>query len=252
MNISSRKKSILTILRTSPAITIGEIAEEFSVSPVTVRRDLEKLEQEGLVTRTRGGATLRSQSEVAPALKRFEINIDGKMRIAEKAASMIETGSTVILDAGTTTGSLTSFLEDKKNLTIITPSLYIAYTLTNTDLTVMMPGGLMINEQMVLIGPECERYFKNVEVDMSFMAATGISERQGFTIMSPLQYNIKRAMLHSGRKKVALVDHMKFERPGFYLFANFEEIDCIITDEEIYNKTILQRLDESGVDIIVA
>lgn len=252
MTSYARQQELIRQLQNSPNLSVNDLGELLSVSPITIRRDLSKLEQEGIVVRTHGGAVVANKTPVAPALQRADINSEGKSKIADAASKLIHNGNSIILDAGSTVGAFARRLVNFEDITVITPSLYSALELSGAALTILMPGGILLPEELMLIGPECEAYFKNVKADFAFIGTTGVRPGKGLTIVSPFQYSIKRTMLASAQKTVALVDYTKFSKNGLNLVAYFSEIDYLITDREITDGATADCLAECGVEIIYA
>ena len=177
-------------------------------------------------------------------------NTDAKGRIAAAAAKLIHAGASIILDGGSTVGAMGQYLQKIESLTVITPSLYCAEKLRSPNLSVLIPGGVLLQQDFMLFGPDCEAYFKNIIADFVFVGASGIRSGRGITIVSPLQYSIKKVMLASARKTVVLVDHTKFSKDGLNLVADFKDIDILITDLPIEDPATLHYLEKVGTEVI--
>ena len=248
----TRHQKIIRLLGEAPVLSVNSLAESLSVSAITIRRDLAELEEQKVVVRNHGGAVLAERHQIAPVVQRVGVNPDGKQRIAKAAAKLIHPGNSIILDAGSTVGLLARYVNEMDTITVLTPSLFCATEISNSRITVMMPGGVILARDMVLIGPECENYFKKIEVDITFLSTTGVRSGQGFTMVSPFQYSIKQAMMKAASKKVLLVDHTKFDKSGLNLFASFSDVDCVITDGPISDEDSLFAMEACGVEIIYA
>ena len=254
MNAYARQQVLLRLLYSSNGMSIADLAQALSVSSVTVRRDLAKLKQDGLINRDHG-LVMAENRFVAPVLKRTQENELAKNAIALSAMQLIEYGSVVMIDSGSTAGALAKIIKNSNlHLTVITPSLYAAYEISNANgnNTVMMPSGTIQSDQMVLIGPDCAEYLNNSQAKISFVSTSGFRMDSGFTVITPLQIGLKRAMITSAEIRVMLADHTKFTKAGVRPFATVKDFDYLITDQEITDPKLLDQIAESGCRIIYA
>ena len=238
------------MLEAAPAMSVAELSSAFGVSAMTIRRDLDDLKDSGKITRIHGGAYATDKDPIEQVNKRATVNIPEKERIAAAAASLVRSGDSIILDGGSTVSMMAPHLTTQENLTVITPSLFTAQGLTSPNQSVLIPGGILLRRDLILIGSECERFFQNVLAEFAFVGASGIRPGKGITIVSPYQTTVKKAMMNSARKVVALADHTKFERDTLYLAADFSEIDIFITDRPISDKRTLESIAEAGTEIM--
>ena len=245
-----RQQKLIEAIKNSPALSVNDLSTLFQVSPMTIRRDLTELEKSKRIVRLHGGAFVSNKESVSPAFQRAEENADAKERIAAAAAALVRSGDSIILDGGSTVGAMGKYLQQQANLTVITPSLYCVQNLRSPNLSVLIPGGVLLQQDSMLIGADCEAYFKNVVADIVFVGASGIRSGRGITIVSPFQYSIKKVMISSAKKVVALVDHTKFQKDGLNLVADFCDIDVLITDLPIEDTHTLQYLEEVGTKVI--
>ena len=249
MSKQDRQQKLIEAIKNSPALSVNDLSSLFQVSPMTIRRDLTELEKSKSIVRLHGGAFVLNRESVSPAFQRAEENIDAKERIAAAAAALVRSGDSIILDGGSTVGAIGKYLQ-QDNLTVITPSLYCVQNLRSPNLSVLIPGGVLLQQDSMLVGAACEAYFKNVVADIVFVGASGIRSGLGITIVSPFQYSIKKVMISSAKKVVALVDHTKFQKDGLNLVADFCDIDVLITDLPIEDTHTLQYLEEVGTRVI--
>lgn len=254
MHLSTRKQEILALLKEKQSLSVSDLIQHFEVAPATIRRDIASLAEENLITRTRGEIHLPA-AEIVPAVwTRNTLHSNDKQMIAAAAAQLVHNGSTILLDSGSTTLALAQRLMDK-TITAVTNSLDVAYVLANTAATVISSGGLLHGQHMCFLGPDAEKFMENIEVDLLFLGATGIRGSSGLTTSSPLQYNLKQSMMKSAKQIYALFDLSKFHSANIYLFANFSEIDGIITTKPVagsYEYEQLMRIKDQGVNIIFA
>ncbi|MDP2816076.1 MAG: DeoR/GlpR family DNA-binding transcription regulator [Rectinemataceae bacterium] len=248
-----RQQEIVQLLQSEKAIRVSDLIERFSVTSATIRRDLTKLEQSGLIERARGAAQIaKDQKIVLPFMQRGEIESLEKIAIAKAAKKLVKDNQSIILDSGTTTLAFAQELFQVKNLTIITNSVPISYIFMDKDIEVRLSGGVVLGAHMALIGPDAEQYFSGIQVDTCFIGVSGVRSGTGFTTSSPFVSSIKQQMIRAAKQVVALVDSSKFSISSIIEFVRFEEIDILITTYPVSDKLSLSRLEELGVEIIYA
>lgn len=247
MKDSYRLDQIYSILLKNNSVSVNELAEDFHVTPTTIRRDLIILEEKGMIRRERGQAFLRE----APVTSDFFL--DEKRRIARAAVKLVRDHMSMVLDSGTTIEKLVDRLIEEdviKDLNIVTPSLTTALK-ASRHYMVSMPGGAVMSEYESIVGPYVEEFFDMVNADVAFLGSTGIQDCDGLTATYPLQIGVKQKIVRCARKKIALLDSSKFLRRGIYEFCTFKDIDAIITVETKQNKDQIDRIRKLGVEVIV-
>ncbi|ONI79271.1 DeoR family transcriptional regulator [Actinosynnema sp. ALI-1.44] len=203
---------------------ISELADQFQVSPSTIRRDLTALERDGHIVRTYGGAVERSVRE------KDTRNVTEKDEIALKAAAMVEDGEIVVLDAGTTTGRLAAHLAHR-DLTVVTNGLTAITALaesTTVDLIVL--GGRMRQPNASIVGATAIEQLRHIGADRVFLGADGLSTDRGLCSPSLDQAHLKHAMLHSARHAYVLVDHTKIGQEPFPYWTPLDRTHTVLTD----------------------
>jgi DeoR/GlpR family transcriptional regulator of sugar metabolism len=179
----ARHETILKQLEQDARVSVSQLAQALDVSEMTVRRDLEVMEQSGILQRVHGGAvTAQSLSYEPPFAMRSMRQVDAKQRIGMAAAAMIREGETLILDAGTTTIEIARALKGRRNLRILALSLRIADLLADeTELTLLLPGGVCRPGERSLVGSLAETALREFSFDTFFMTLGGISVEAGVT-----------------------------------------------------------------------
>ena len=225
----------------------------FKVSEVTVRQDLEKLEKEGLIIREHGGAFLKN---VEDHVKSFSLmnqeNLDKKQLIGKKAADLVESGDTIILDSGTTTTEIAKNLVGRKQLTVITNALNIALMLgAEPGIDVIMTGGEFKPPTLSLTGQKAADFFEDIHVDKLFLATAGISLRSGLTYPSLSDIVVKKAMIDTAEKVYLVADSSKIGKNAFASLGALSLIDYIITDAGIDQKRA-KILRDNEIEFIIA
>jgi DeoR/GlpR family transcriptional regulator of sugar metabolism len=248
--INKRQHKLLEIIQDRSSAYVNDLIPLFDVSAATIRKDLTMLEELSLVQRTHGEVHIVSNS-VTPIEDRSIQNINAKRAIAQKALPLIPEKGSVILDSGTTTIEIAKLLGTIGGLTVITNSLSVATVLANKA-NVLMPGGILLGENLSIQGPETERYFGNLEVDIAFIAASGVRPQIGFTSQNPLECSVKQSMMRAARHTCAVVDTSKFEKSGVYLYARFQEFDTVITETRVQDALLDQLAEENRINWLIA
>ena len=233
-NYTERRMAILRKLGESKKIKVTDLAQEFGVSEVTIRSDLDILEERGLLVRVNGGAKASGPSgEVAaiPVLGRSRIRQAEKRAIGKAAASFIEEGDTIIIDAGTTTMEIARNLARFKNLTIITNGIDIAAQLVGYEkFKVIVLGGYMTPDSLSTMGGIAESTLRNYYVDKLFIGVDSFNLDKGITTPDVEEAALIRTMLNCANRKIAVFDSSKIDKQNFAFISGIGSLDMIITD----------------------
>ena len=253
MMASQRREKILELLKEDGSAKVIQLSKIFKVSEVTIRQDLEKLEQDGLVKRAHGGAFLK---EVEDHVRSCELlnqaNLDKKAVIGQQAAQLIEEGEAIILDSGSTTTEIAKNLIGRKNLTVITNALNIALILgAETGIDVIVTGGEFKPPTLSLTGQKSADFFHDIQVDKLFLATAGISLRSGLTYPSLSDIVVKKAMIDVAETVYLVADSTKIGKGAFASLGALSLIDYIITDSDI-GKEHLQLFRNHKIELIIA
>ncbi len=238
--VEERKRKIMEMLSVQSKLYVSKLCKEFGVSPVTIRSDLQELEQAGLLQRTHGGAIPVSKASYEPTSHAKEIShMEEKKRIAAKAAELVEPGDTICLDTGTTIYELAKQLTGKRNLNVITNDLQIAMYLEENleDCSLIVLGGTIRRGFHCTVGPIALSSIKNLNVDKAFMAANACTLEKGFTTPSIEQAEVKRALMSIASQSIMLVDSSKFGQVSMAGFARIDDMDKLITDKGLHPGT---------------
>lgn len=253
MLANQRKSKILDILKEDGSAKVVNLAKIFKVTEVTIRQDLEKLEDEGLLVREHGGAFLPDVSSQVQSLSLAnQDNLNLKESIAQKAIQYIESGDTIILDSGSTTTEIAKKLKGYKNLTVITNALNIALMLgTESGIEVIMTGGEFKPPTLSLTGQKAAEFFEGLNVQKLFLATAGISLKSGLTYPSLSDLVVKKAMLEAAETSYLVADHTKFGKSALASLGALSLIDYIITDAKMDNKD-KKVFKEHEIELIIA
>lgn len=215
-------------------VYVSKLSEKFDVTEETIRRDLEKLELQGIVTRSYGGAILNAEktNEDIPFYKRSKTNIESKQYIATKAIEFIKEGSTIVADCSSTVLEVLKLIRSRNDVTVITNSVEVLQELNQSELNIISTGGGVKQRSLSLQGPITQNTIKKYNVDIALVSCKGIDINKGILDSNEAEAEIKRTMIKQSNKVILLVDHTKYDKTSFVKLFDYESIDYIITDEE--------------------
>lgn len=251
MDIEERRRAIIDYLQYHPNCNVNQVIALFDVTPATVRRDLTYLEQEGQILRSHGSVHLKTARPVSDFTARTQSFSSEKKAIAKAAIQFVRQGDCVVVDSGTTAHAVAEEVSQIDNVVLITNSLSIA-TSKNSAHEVLLSGGVVDLDNLSLIGPDAEAFFKRISASVAFLGTTGIRSKIGPTVISPFFASIKRKMMACAEKKILIFDNSKISPIGMVSFAGFNEFDAIIVSQPITDEELSQSLSECKVPVIVA
>ena len=246
MLIAERQLKILNLIRDSGSMQVEDLAQKLAVSPMTIRRDLEKLGKDGLVQRCHGGAV--SKMEINYAEKSVQ-NRDQKEKIARKCMEFIQAGTTVYLDAGTTVFEVARRMVDLENMTVVTNDLEIARLMKSSKAELILCGGYVQKSTGSTFGYYATQMMKDFRFDAGFFGAAVINEE--FQVMTPTidKAFLKRQVAEQCQQSFLLVDDSKFNRQGMNRINCLVDYTGIITDHKFKESEHIQ-LEKTGARII--
>ena len=228
-----RKNEILARLSMEGKVLVSDLSREYGVTEETIRRDLEKLEKEGLAKKTYGGAVKNDNFNVdLPFHVRKQTNVDSKRYIASIIGSMIQDGDYLMLDSSTTALYVIKNILHKKKITLITNSIEILLELSNkSDWTVISTGGMLKEGGLSLVGYQAERMVASFHVDLAICSSKGIDSVMGITDSNERDAEIKKAFFKSAKKRILALDSSKFDKPSFVQVCDIADVDLIVTEK---------------------
>ena len=246
-----RRNAILEKLQAERRVVVSELSQIYKVSEETIRRDLEKLENDGFAIKSYGGAVITENANVdLPFNIRKKRNVISKQKIAEVISSRIKDGTSIMLDASSTAVYIAKALKERKNLTLITNSIEILIEMFDTpNVNVLSTGGAMREGSFALVGPQTDKMLKSYHVDIAIVSAKGFDLETGMTDTEELHANNKKTMLHAGREKILAVDSSKFGKTAFTEIGTLEDISMVVTDAKP-DEVWLQAFKEYGIECI--
>lgn len=236
-----------------PGVSISELAGEFKVSEMTIRRDLDALEGKSQIHRTHGGAVLTERMMFEfDYRERRERNRAEKCAIAGEARKLVKPGQRLILDNGTTTLELASLLQDGENLTVITPSLAVASELRHAKgVEVVLLGGILREGSPDLTGPVTEHCLEMFSADLAFQGADAIGEDGAMYNCDLRLARVDKTMRRIAARCCILADHTKIGRTELARSGTLADVDTFITDAAA-PAALLKRFARLGVKVVIA
>ncbi|MFJ5533516.1 DeoR/GlpR family DNA-binding transcription regulator [Streptomyces sp. NPDC093261] len=236
-------------LRSGGPAAVTHLSGPLGVSPATIRRDLAKLEEDGLLTRVRGGAVADEGDQ--PSAEVAELRVPEKDAIAARAAAMIADGRSVLLDVGTTAYRPARRLHGRR-LTVITGNLVVYEELADDEgIELVLLRGMVRREHRFLVGFLTEDHLRRLHADWLFLGTSGV--RPGGQVMDTtvVEVPVKRAMIKAADKVVLLADSAKFPGTGMAKVCGPGDLDVVVTNAPVDPAT-RSSLEEAGVEVVVA
>lgn len=249
---SERRSEIIRLLEGKKAVKVSDLSRMFNVSEATVRRDLGKLAQQGLLEKTYGGAIVKDGSRPWGTLEAGPDSLmEEKRRIGRATAELIEDGDTISLQAGSTTLQVARCLAGRNSLTVLTNDIDIAHELSKSPgIRVNLSGGILREGTRILVGPLAEQAISQFHVDKAILGVSAISLREGLTNVDLLDAQIKTAMMKGADEVIVVADHSKLGKVHFAKVAPITAIDKLVMDDGISPEDI-EAFEAKGVEVIV-
>lgn len=231
-----RQEHIVRIIEEHGRARVSDLASQFHVSGVTIRKDLVVLEAGHRLVRTHGGAIAidRSRPELSFDI-RERLQAEEKLRIGAAGAALVHDGESIVMDASTTALSVARHLKARvglSQLTVVTNGLRLASELAgHPGITVLMLGGRVRWEALSVVGQLGDGLFSRINVQTAFLGAAGFTPESGLADATDEEAQIKRSMVAAAREVIAIVDHTKWERAAFATFCATDQISIVLTDE---------------------
>lgn len=242
-----RKEKIKELVRERKSISVVELSETFKLTEETIRKDLSQLEKEGFLKRTYGGAYISDgvQNEIDIQF-REHIHIEGKRKMALACSEYINNGDSIFLDASTTSLYIAQSIKEK-HLTITTNSLKIANELSNNDnINLVLIGGNLYLSSMSLLGKQAENNINHYFFDKAFISCRFLNISHGVTDSNEQQAEIRNTAVKRATTTYLVADYTKFDRTAFKKICSYNEIDYLVTDNQL-NEEWQEFLKEKNV-----
>jgi DeoR/GlpR family transcriptional regulator of sugar metabolism len=240
-----RQREIVNVVAAQGRARVSELAERFDVTEETIRRDLEKLEADGKLVRSHGGAVPALEKE-APHWQREFVNQAEKEAIARTAARMVNPGERILLDASSTAWFLAQRLADLE-LTVITNSLHCALVLgEGGKAKVISPGGTLAATSLSFVGSETQQALRRYHGEKLFMSCRGLDLQRGASDISEEQAMVRRVLMEIADQRVLMVDSSKLGVRALSIIASADAFTHIITDDKA-DPDFCRQLEQMGV-----
>ena len=229
-----RRNLILEQLQEEKRVVVSELSQKFGVSEETIRRDLDKLDRDGLAVKSYGGAVINENTSIdMPFNVRKKRNVSGKQKMAEIIAGLIEDGDHITLDASTTAIFIAKAIKQKQRLTVLTNSIEVIIELSGvSEWNIISSGGKLKEGYLALVGTNTIEIFSSYNVEKAIVSGKGFDMEKGLTDSSDEFAKPKQMMLKSAKQKIIAVDRTKFDTVAFSKIADLKDIDIVVTDEK--------------------
>lgn len=249
MRREDRRQDIIEILVQQGTATLEALAQRFSVSKMTIHRDLDELETEGLLRKTRGGATIESSGQFESDFRyRARVAADEKRSIARRAAQFIEPGMSVMIDDGSTSQTIVPFLIDKRPLTVITNNMAVVTDLAGAaGIDLIALGGTYSRKFNGFFGAVTEVALASLRADAVLLSSSAIEGRTAFHQDQEV-LEVKRRMIASSSRRYLMANHQKFGRSALHLFTDLGVFDGVITSKALAGDKV-ELLEREGINL---
>jgi DeoR/GlpR family transcriptional regulator of sugar metabolism len=230
--LEERRQQVLHRVREDGRVSVAQLSQEFGVSEVTIRNDLQALADRRLIVRTHGGAVSANPEtyELALAMRRQQ-QVQEKGRIGEAGAAIVTNGDAIILDSSSTALAIAQHLKSHRHLTIVTNSLAVAQEMLDAPgVTVVMSGGRVRRDTASLVGTDGLDILDKFNIQKGFFGAHGITVEDGLTDVNADEAEVKRELVTMCRQVVAVLDATKWGQVGLVSFAPLERVNTVISD----------------------
>ena len=253
MSVSNfRQHEILAIARQSGKVTVDGLAERFDVTPQTIRKDLNDLCDQRLLTRTHGGALLSSGVENVAYESRRQLAADEKQRIGQRAASLIPNNSSLFINIGTTTEEVARNLTSHQGLLVITNNLHVAATLTPCPgVDVIVAGGVVRRSDGGIVGEAAVDFIRQFKVDYAVIGVSAIDDDGALLDFDYREVRAAQAIIANARRVILVSDGMKFTRTAPVRIGHISELDIFVTDQTLPHK-FAEICAQNGVAVEIA
>ncbi|SEN95217.1 DeoR/GlpR family DNA-binding transcription regulator [Paenibacillus sp. OV219] len=250
MLVAERYQYIVRIVNEKGSIRVAELSQLCRVTEETIRRDLDRLENEGRLLRSYGGAIrIQPQTLETPYLLRESAHVAEKQNISMEAVKLVEPNDRIVIDASTTTWHLAELLPDIP-LTVLTNSLNVVYVLREKkNVVVISTGGTLVPNSLSFVGPLAEQSLEEYHVDKAFISCKGVHMERGISESNELQARVKRKMVGMADQVFLLADYSKFNMQAFTTITGWDRIDHLITDTQTPAEYV-QQLRRRSIDVI--
>ena len=252
MKREERQQLIVNLLVEDKTVDVDDLAERFSVSKMTIHRDLDDLEQAGVLRKVRGGATIDAGTQFESDFRiRERQDGEAKVAMAQEALAIIEPGMTIMVNDGSMAAVLGEMLLRKRPLTVITNNAAIMERLKGeSGITLIALGGIYSAKFNAYFGVVTEEALSRLRADIAFISTPAVSGRLAYH-MDDNVVRAKRAMISSSTKSCLLVNHQRIGHTALHVMADLADFDTVITDSAP-PAAVLDDFDRAGIKLTIA
>lgn len=238
-------------VQTEKKVSVGDLSRVCRVTEETIRRDLDKLEAEGILTRIHGGAIWNegAQKEGIHFYRRLSRHLKEKQEIARKTARLLEGKSTIIADSSTTVAEALKIIPESQEITIVTNSTEVFREFQQSPLNIISTGGEFNKKALSLQGQLAKRNIEKYNVDLALISCKGLSIEKGVLDSNESEAEIKKAMLAQAQEVALLADYSKFDQTAFVNLINLDRVNYLVTDRKPPEEWI-SYCSEHGIELI--
>lgn len=248
-SLNARQQQMLEHISREGELKLAILKETYPVTEMTIRRDLEKLEETGEIKRTFGGAIYIGKDIALQ--ERAGILTEEKARIGRQAASLIRPGESVFIDGGTTTSQIAKFLPAGMKITVVTNAVNVLTELSGKQIPVLMTGGMLLEATNSLVGPIAAQSLAGMAFDRIFLGATGVNIEHGFSNSNIYEAEIKQIAIRQAAETNIVLDHTKFGAKVLVSFAPLAGVGRIVTDR-LPDDDLHRACEEAGIQLEIA
>ncbi|MBE5852240.1 MAG: DeoR/GlpR transcriptional regulator [Lachnospiraceae bacterium] len=243
-----RRNLILEKLQEEKRVVVSELSQIYGVSEETIRRDLDKLDKDGLAVKSYGGAVINENTSIdMPFNVRKKKNVTGKQKMAEIIADLIHDGAHIAIDASTTGVFIAKAIKNKERITIVTNSIEVLIELSDvSDWNIISSGGKLKEGYLALTGPQSVHGLSSYNVEMAIISGKGFDFERGLSDSSEEFAQPKQMMFKSAKTRIVAVDKTKFDKIAFSKIVDFSDMDIVVTDEKPDDRW-LEMFQERGI-----
>ncbi|WP_323912670.1 DeoR family transcriptional regulator [Aeromonas veronii] len=251
---SERRERIIQQLRSHGSVQVNDLSAQFQVSTVTIRNDLAFLEKQGIAVRAYGGALLCEPNQAVPErtiADKSVLNTPVKQRIGALAATLVQPGSRLILDSGTTTLEVARHLREHQEILVMTNGMNVANALLEAEgVELLMTGGQLRRKSLSFYGAQAEQSLQNYHFDQLFLGVDGIDLERGISTHHEDEARLNRCMCQVAKQIIVITDSSKFRRSSLHRIIDTQRIHTLITDDALPAE-LLKGLHDIGIEVLL-
>lgn len=250
---TERQREIVALTFEHARVEVADLADRFGVTTETIRRDLSELQDQRVLRRVHGGAVAWEGAGFEPLLSvRNDLRDTEKRRLARRAAGELPDSGSIIIDSGSTLNRFAEAIPADSALQVITNSLLTAQVLSaNDQMDVIVLGGRVNKDTLAIVDAEAVLAVQPLHVDTLFISTDGASSATGLTTPYREEAALKQAMIRAAQRVVALVDHSKFGHDHLITFADWSDIDVLITNDEV-DPSAVAEIEDRGPTVLLS